>query len=350
MRTGSKIQSLLFASAVAWSGMAACGGEEEKAQEAAEPEAPALGVLELPVSLRTADPAPSGFHAVEVTPAALRLGDKQLLTLDAGRLKPADLQGDVIPALKAALTSSARAGLALGVHSSLPYGTAARVLHTAAEAGVSKLSLKVRKATGTTAGWMTLGGFAVGKASKNEEEVAFPSVAPRKWDEFVRSWEAIYNACREAETGGCAHVPQSIAEGGNLKLVLLAKGSGVNLNFFRVGLGAEELAAEEKQRESEIAAKKEDFKQGRLEQTDLEEALLKGPPASEALFQFRSKEAVKDPSPVSATMKPLCGSNACGVVLQAEDRTLMVRVAQLLGAAFPDGSAAPTVVFELPAQ
>ena len=39
---------------------------------------------------------------------------------------------------------------------------------------------------------------------------------------------------------------------------------------------------------------------------------------------------------------------ACGVVVQAEKATLFVRVISLLGAAFPDGTPAPHVRFELP--
>ena len=39
---------------------------------------------------------------------------------------------------------------------------------------------------------------------------------------------------------------------------------------------------------------------------------------------------------------------ACGVVMQPDSRALFVRVISLLGAAFPDGSATPWVVFELP--
>jgi hypothetical protein len=47
-------------------------------------------------------------------------------------------------------------------------------------------------------------------------------------------------------------------------------------------------------------------------------------------------------------MRPLCGNRACGAVVSAEAATLFVRVASLIGAAFPDGGAAPVLAFELP--
>jgi hypothetical protein len=122
----------------------------------------------------------------------------------------------------------------------------------------------------------------------------------------------------------------------------------VNLGFFRVGLTPEQLAEEEKVRTDALAAKKEDIVQGRTKQTDVAEELEAGPPASQALFQFRAQEALETPSALSETMRPLCGNRACGAVVSAESATLLVRVASLIGAAFPDGGASPTLAFELP--
>ena len=125
----------------------------------------------------------------------------------------------------------------------------------------------------------------------------------------------------------------------------------MNLNFFRVGITPEQLAEEQKQQAAELAKKKEDFVQGRgVKKTDLEEDLLAGPPAGEALFQFRAREALeaKEGSVLSQVMQPLCGSKACGAVVSAEPNTLMVRVVSLIGAAFADGAAPPSLAFELP--
>ena len=81
---------------------------------------------------------------------------------------------------------------------------------------------------------------------------------------------------------------------------------------------------------------------------DVVDEALNAPPATEALFQFRAQETVAKPSAITESIKPVCGTSACGVVIQAEKATSFVRVISLLGAAFPDGTNAPNVVFELP--
>ena len=69
------------------------------------------------------------------------------------------------------------------------------------------------------------------------------------------------------------------------------------------------------------------------------------PFATEGGFQFRGGEAVKVPSPVSATMAPLCGKSACGVVITGRGDTVALWVIAMIGAAFPDGTNAPQVTF-----
>jgi hypothetical protein len=44
----------------------------------------------------------------------------------------------------------------------------------------------------------------------------------------------------------------------------------------------------------------------------------------------------------------MCGPRPCSVVMIADPETLSMRLISLFGAAFPDGSAAPSVVFQLP--
>ncbi len=183
---------------------------------------------------------------------------------------------------------------------------------------------------------------------RTDDEVKFASVDPRKWDDFTALWEGMHNACRTAQSGSCAYVPTEPARGGSLKIVLHASGQGVNLDFFRVGLSPEELAAEEKARDAARAQAKEDVVQGRAAQKDLVAELTEGAPASEALFQFRATEAVQAPSALTQVMQPLCGPRACGAVVSADSNTLSVRVVSLIGAAFAEGSVAPALAFELP--
>ena len=111
-----------------------------------------------------------------------------------------------------------------------------------------------------------------------------------------------------------------------------------------------QLEPEEAARQAELAKTKEDVVQGRKKATDVAAELdeAESAPADQALFQFRSNEALEAPSALSETMRPLCGNRACGAVVSAEAATLFVRVASLIGAAFPDGGAAPVLAFEMP--
>jgi biopolymer transport protein ExbD len=323
-----------------------CGGGE-KPPEAPKIDVPALGVLELPVSLRSSDPAPADAHKVEVSQTGIRVDDQPLLVLEAGHVPAAERANDEITKLKAALQSPAKPAVALSLHASLSYDTAALAINTIKAAGVSQLSLAVRKpGASTTAGWMTLKSFQT--TPRTDAEVVMPNVEAHTWDEFTGAWQAIYDACRTAQTGSCAYVETNVEKGGHLQIVLHAAGKGVNVDFFRVGISPEQLAAEAEARKAEQAKKKEDVIQGRVKQTDVAEELVAGDPANQALFQFRDREALATPSPLSEVMKPLCGSKACGAVLSAESTTLVVRAVSLIGAAFPDGSAPPILAFELP--
>jgi hypothetical protein len=266
---------------------------------------------------------------------------------------PAAEQKDgVVPKLVAALQSPARARLALHVHASLPYDTGALALSSASSAGARQLTFRVRKSgTSTETGWLSLSGFQM--TPRTDDEVVVQGVEPRKWDEFAKAWQAMHDSCRSSKTGNCPIVENNVAQGGNLKIVLFASGSGVNLHFFRVGLTQAELAAEEQKRTAALAGPKKGSVKGHgkkadVKTTDLEQELLEGPPASEALFQFRGREATDPPSVLTEVMQPLCGPKACGAVVSADGNTLMVRVISLIGAAFADGSAPATLAFEMP--
>jgi biopolymer transport protein ExbD len=314
----------------------------------APPAAAALGPLELPVSLRSADAAPTDFHACEITPGELRFDGATLLTLQGGRVAPADRDATGLPALQKRLQSRPRARIAISAHALARYETLVFVLQSASAAGIRQFSLQVRKSgAGAELGWLSPAAFQITAATSGE--VVLANVAPRRWDDFTAAWEAMQAACSSAsQAGGCGYVSSKVAVGGNLKLILHARGQGLNLEFHRVGLGAEEQAAEEKQRQAQLAAHKEDFMQGRIGKTDLEQEMLGGPPATEAAFQFRASEALNAPSVLSAVMRPLCAAKPCGAVVSAEPITPLVRVASLIGAAFPDGSLMPSLAFEMP--
>lgn len=318
------------------------GCEEEKAEEVDK--GPLLGMLELPVSLRNANSAPSNFHKIEVSPDEVRLNGETLIKLTSGKAEAGDMAATELPKLTAALGAPARGVVALEAHSQVPYWTISMILGSAAKAGISTVAIHVRKPTGgADDGWFEIKGFAVAPASPDEADVEFKNVQKRSWSDFTAVWEDVYGGCRAAMSGNCAFKPENIAEGGFLKMVLMAAGQGINVNFYRTGVTEEE--------DTEAAKAEKKPKVEMLDGiTDPVAALEQAPPATLALFQFRARDVMKPDSPVAETIKPLCGSNACGVIVKAERRTMIASVVGMLGAAFPDGTAAPTVGFEVPAQ
>ncbi len=328
-----------FALALSCTALSACGGDKDAAKP---PSGPIVGVLELPISLRVSTAAPTDFADVEISPSEIHVGGQPVLTLNAGVVAAADRQGSDVPKLSAALKTPLRSRIALSVSSSVPYETVALALSTAKQAGFRGAAFKVRPpgANSTTPGWFIIDDFLVHARSKPDEEVPFQSIAPRPWSDFTARWDDIQNACRGSQTGSCAYKPEKIAEGGNLKIVLHTAGQGVNVDFSRVGAPA---AAEEPKKKQKV-----ELLDGVKGATDIVKDVEDAPPADTASFQFRAQEAVTQPSAVSATLKPLCATVACAVVVSSEKATLFVRIASLLGAAFPDNAPAPTVAFELP--
>ena len=338
-------------------GLWACGGD--KGEAPAPPSGPIVGVLELPISLRTSGTAPSDFHDVEVSPTDVHAGGQPVITLASGAVAAADRQGAQIPKLSAALSKAPHAVMALAVAAAVPYDTVALVLSTAKAAGVRGVAFKVRPHGGSsTPAWLALDALDVRPRSKTDEEVVFDGLAKRPWSDFSSKWDEVQAACRTSPTGSCAFKPASVAEGGDLKIVLQTAGQGVNVDFFRIGPppeaapAAEPAAAGKADKKAKAKAGKKKHKpeliDGVKAPTDVAAEVEQALPATEALFQFRAQEAVTSPSAVSETIKPVCGATPCGVVVQAEKATLFVRIVSLLGAAFPDRTPAPRVVFELP--
>src|SRR5262245_49772801 len=121
--------------------MSGCGGKDESAPaEAPKLDiGPEVGVLELPVSLRSGDSAPADARKVEATLGGLRVDGTPLLAFESGKVPAAEQSGDGIAKLDAALGSGAKKAVELTAHASLPYETAARVIASARKAGVGQL-------------------------------------------------------------------------------------------------------------------------------------------------------------------------------------------------------------------
>jgi hypothetical protein len=307
-----------------------------------------LSDMELPVSLRTGDPAPTSAFAIEATTEQLRIDGSPVLALEKGRIAKteANFETGVIPKLAEKLKGG-KGALAIRAQANLPYETTALILSTAARAGIFSVHFQVRK-TGATpqTGWLNASQFVM--SSRADDVPPIASVPTQSWDAFTAKWESVLEGCKSAKTGNCAYVDDNFAIGGTLKVELFASGRGVNVDFYRRGLTAEQEADEEKKRNQYLAQKKEDFLQGRIDHDTMVEILLLGDPSTQALFQFRYGEALQGPSPITQTMAPMCHSTKCGVVISAETITPMLNVLSLVGAAFPDGTQMPAVAFEQP--
>lgn len=309
-----------------------CGNNEEEVKAAPES---IVGVMELPVALRNGDAAPSDFRKIEISPTELRVDGESVLTLTGGRIGAGDRTGDILPKLKDKLSTPARGALTIELHAGTPYATTALVLASASTAGIRNVAFKVRKPGGSSeVGWLALNGFHTVSAGT---DATFENVATRPWSDFVSAWDDVSNGCRAAMTGNCAYKAEKIAEGGQLLIALHSSGDGININFKQVG--APEAAAAP-------APAKVEMLEG--VPTDPVRELEESPPATSASFQFRAKEAQTSPSPITATIKPVCGTSACGAVVQADAITLSTKVLALTGAAFPDGTPAPNLAFEVP--
>ncbi|MGD8860455.1 MAG: hypothetical protein PVI30_10630 [Myxococcales bacterium] len=339
---------ILIASAPAFVG---CDEEEElppgasTADEAGRP----VGDIELPVSLRTKDAPPSGSIQVEATVDQLRLDGKPVVGLDRGRVPKSDWNetSGVIPKLQSALSGSTRSSVRLRMQANVAYETVALVLNTARKAGVRNVGFQVRTGGNQMKpGWITVNGFST--SSKAESLPEIPGAEYRSWNDFTKNWQTIFDGCRTSSNGNCAYVNENFAEGGTLRMELMASGRGLNVNFFRRGLTPEQEAEEERKQAAMLAQKKEDFLQGRITEEEMVEAILLGHPSTYALFQFRYQEALKAPSALGATIEPMCSGQSCGMIITADPITHLSRVVSMIGAAFPDGTQLPKFAFELP--
>ncbi len=330
-------------------GCSLIGGDDKKAPPGATAENEVgrpLQDIELPVSLRTSDPAPGNARQIEATDEQLRLDGEPVLALTKGRIAATDKSGDIVPKLEGKLRGTTNSMLALRLQANLPYETIALVLSTARKTGINSASFAVRDVgEGKKTGWMTFEGFLTN--SKAEDLPAFTTKA-RSWNAFTDKWQPIFDGCRTSSNANCAYVNDNYAEGGTLRMELFASGRGININFFRRGLTPDQELEEDKMRAQILAKKKEDFLQKRITHDEMVEALLLGDPSTYALFQFRYQEALKKTSAVTKAMAPMCHGERCGIVITADPISSALSILSLTGAAFPDGSPMPAVSFELP--
>jgi biopolymer transport protein ExbD len=331
---------------------AGCGffkGEEDAppGASAADEVGRPLPDFELPVSLRLSDSAPTDARQVEATDEQLRIDGDPVVPLTKGRVAASDQSDGVIPKLEERLRSPQRSTLALRVQANLPYETTALVLNTARKAGVANAAFQVREVgEAKKIGWLAVDGYVM--TSKADDLPPITAVKSKSWNAFTDLWQPIFDGCRTAGNGNCAYVTDNVAQGGTLRMELMASGRGININFFRRGLTREQEIEEEKMRARLLATKKEDFLQGRIDHDEMVETLLLGDPSTYALFQFRYQEALKRNSALTKTMAPICHKEKCAIVVTADSITPMLNVITMIAAAFPDGTTMPAIAFEQP--
>lgn len=311
--------------------------EEEEVQE--EP-APEIGIMEMPISLRNADSAPTNAMRVSISPDAMGADGAHLIALEGGRVPEGELSDGIITKLQEKLRGGgARRAGAITMHVNTPYATTAALLNTFKANNINTIGFEVRKpGTAGETGWMVLDNFQV--ELEDDEPETF-STGQRRWDELVESWEAVYEACRRDHYVDCDGKPFNPAEGGEMEISLFARGSALKVHFERFGVSPEEDEAAANAGPAMI----EGVPTPETEEEDM------GPPVTNGTFTWRFVAATDEGlSPITGAFRPLCGAQPCGVVITGDPDTLSMRLISFLGAAFPNGTDEPITLWEIPAE
>ena len=238
-----------------------------------------------------------------------------MLTLQNGKVPPAEAVGYVLPKLKAKLAG--KGGLAITAHATIPYATLARVIHTGFDSGAKELAFQVRKPNTTKdTGWLTI---RESHFTDTPEDGKFAAGQLLPWGSFAKVWEESLSGCQESGRADCGYSPVAKAEGGELDMMLRVRGSGIAVRMRQAGVPEAAAAPAEKP------------KKARAEMLDgikaAPAAEEKPPePATEHVFTLRADQATAVPSPISGITKPVCGSVTCPIVLDAEGISSTIHV------------------------
>jgi hypothetical protein len=333
----TKTKTILAAAALTLApGLAACGDDEGENQESTDP---IVGVMELPISYRYQPSPPSNAVAVEVGPSNLRVDGRTVVELDNGKLPETAVAGNTITELKNAIESApARRTATLRLFGSTPWRTSTLILSTLSEVNISEIAFMVRQGVGTDVGYLILDDWDVREQS--DEFVDPPATHARQWSEMPDIWEEMYGACREGPYVDCSFKPSNIAEEGKMNIELFARGNAVKIELERWGAPV-----------PEPAQPAEDAFLDGIDAPDVVEDL--GEPATGAAFTWRfqaTTPGADEENIVAKTMRPLCGAQPCGAVVEAEAQTPTMRVVSFIGATFPNGTDAPWLMFQIPPE
>jgi len=319
-----------------------CDDEEEVEEESPDP---IVGVMELPISLRNTASAPSNAVFVEVSPTALRVDRHTVLELTGGRIPSGSRSGETLSTVMEAVNSGpARRAATIELHVNTPWETTSLILGSLKAANIHTVGFKVRKPGGVAdMGYLVVENYSVQAASADPAELEGPT--QRDWDEFVEVWQESYEGCRRPDANqdthyvDCTYKPQVALEGGMLEIRFFSRGSALKAEFNR--FGAEEI-------DEAAAAPGPAMLEGIAPDPGAEEE-VEYTPVGNGAFTWRFDGAVADLSPISAAFRPLCGAGPCGIAVTGDKETMTMRLISFIGAAFPDGSGAPQIVFHVPA-
>lgn len=313
---------------------AACGGE---APPPSDPELPPLvGALEVPISLRNDATAPSNALRIEITNTEMHLDGHALYTLTRGVPPASEVTPDGYAQLRERIQAApARSLAALTIHGIVPYGTFVGVVQTLLSSGYHEIAVAVRLPDGSPViRWMTISNPEVVPSSG---PVAFPG-SERPWEDFTSHWSEVYDACRGGHYVDCDGQPAVAAPGGHLQLVLWTREQGMSVRFNQVDVADAGVPPA-----STVA-----MIPGVPQPVSDEEAPPR--PFTTGAFSFRADEGTRAESAISATTRSVCGAAVCPTVVEADQGTAFMRVASLLGAAFPNASTTPRLAFRIPSR
>jgi hypothetical protein len=326
--------------------VAACGEEAPPTP----PELPPLvGALEVPISFRNDAPAPSGALRIEASMNELRLDGQPVYTeLSRGLIPDTEATAEGLTQLLTRVRAApARSAAVLTLLGTVPYETTVRVVQTLATAGYHQIVFAVRPpgASPTARGYLALANPIVAPTSG---AVTFPGGA-RRWEEFTAHWAEMYDACRAGQYIDCDGSPNEPAPGGDFQMVLWARGQGMQMRFNQ--LNAPDAGVAGAAPVALIEGVPADPGAGAEPPPP--------PPDTSGVFSFRADEATHvetdratgaqtPSSAISTTARPVCAAAPCSVVIEADAETPIMRVLSFVGAAFPNGSAAPIVAFRTP--
>lgn len=325
----------------------ACGGGE--AEGPPIDTTPIVGVMEVPISFRNDGTAPTDALRIEANQRELRLESVPIYQLERGRIPAAEFTPDGPTKLTAAIHAApARSRAAITFHAMVGYGTLARTIQALTQSGYREISIAVRPLTTgsppAAVSWLPISSPLIGAAGEPHLDPATYGGGTRAWTDFQPAWEETYGACRAAGDRvyiDCDPVPLAFAEGGFLQVMLFARGQALQLHFLRVG-------GEPIPDPMEAAQRGPAMIEG--VRRDVPGAGEEVPPTpdDDGVFSFRAEAATTAESPISAATRPVCGAQACQTVIEGDEETPVMRIVSFLGAAFPNGSTPPQLIFRLP--